>query len=89
MFVESASKLSEYIEPEQQHLPKSTLALDEDLKVFANALKLSETHRDTKVAIKVRHKLIQIVIVSVLHGELVHVFIVFVCCFCCCQDPRM
>ncbi|XP_071499783.1 neurofibromin-like [Diadema antillarum] len=53
VFVESVNKLAEYIEPEQQRLHKATLALDEDLKVFNNALKLSETHKDIKVAIKV------------------------------------
>ena len=54
VFAETISKVSEFIEPVQQHLPKSTLSFDEDLKVFSNALKLSETHKDTKVSIKVR-----------------------------------
>ncbi|XP_071790650.1 neurofibromin-like isoform X1 [Asterias amurensis] len=53
VFAETISKVSEFIEPVQQHLPKSTLSFDEDLKVFSNALKLSETHKDTKVSIKV------------------------------------
>lgn len=43
--------LSEVIDHDQQKLPGATLSLDEDLKVFNNALKLS--HKDTKVAIKV------------------------------------
>jgi neurofibromin 1 len=51
VFIEAPSRLNEYIEPEQQKLPGATLSLDEDLKVFNNALKLS--HKDTKVAVKV------------------------------------
>lgn len=47
--------LSEIIEHDQQKLPGATLSLDEDLKVFNNALKLS--HKDTKVAIKVIHSI--------------------------------
>ncbi|XP_071848474.1 neurofibromin-like isoform X2 [Apostichopus japonicus] len=60
VFVESVTKLSEYIESNQQHLPKSTLALDEDPKVFTNALKLSETHRDIRVSIKVGSTAMQV-----------------------------
>jgi neurofibromin 1 len=52
VFIEAPGRLNEYIEPEQQKLPGATLSLDEDLKVFNNALKLS--HKDTKVAVKVR-----------------------------------
>lgn len=44
------------MESEQQKLPGATLALEEDLKVFNNALKLS--HKDTKVAIKVQLELL-------------------------------
>ncbi|KPM02360.1 neurofibromin-like protein [Sarcoptes scabiei] len=58
IFVESAQKLGEYIDFEQQRLPGATLSLEEDLKVFANALKLS--HKDTKVSIKVGPTAIQI-----------------------------
>lgn len=54
VFLESPSKLCDAIDPENQKLPGATLSLDEDLKVFNNALKLS--HKDTKVAIKVREK---------------------------------
>lgn len=43
---------------DQQKLPGATLSLDEDLKVFNNALKLS--HKDTKVNIKVGPSAIQI-----------------------------
>ena len=50
-FLDSPSCLTEFIDPEQIKLPAGTLALEEDLKVFHNALKLS--HKDTKVTIKV------------------------------------
>lgn len=52
------NKLNDYIELEQQKLPGATLSLDEDLKVFGNALRLS--HKDTKVAIKVGPTAIQV-----------------------------
>ena len=52
IFVDHPAKLNEYIDIDQQKLPGATLSLEEDLKVFSNALKLS--HKDTKVAIKVR-----------------------------------
>ncbi|XP_049883616.1 neurofibromin isoform X3 [Pectinophora gossypiella] len=58
VFIDNHSRLSEYVEPEQQKLPGATLALEEDLKVFNNALKLS--HKDTKVAIKVGPTALQI-----------------------------
>lgn len=51
-------QLSDVIEQEQQKLPAATLSLDEDLKVFNNALRLS--HKDTKVAIKVGPTALQI-----------------------------
>lgn len=51
MFFESINKISEYIAPDQQKLPGATLALEEDLKVFNGALKVSP--KDIKVAIKV------------------------------------
>nr|XP_023020941.1 neurofibromin isoform X3 [Leptinotarsa decemlineata] len=57
-FVESPAKLAEFIDLDQQKLPGATLSLEEDLKVFANALKLS--HKDTKVSIKVGPTAIQI-----------------------------
>lgn len=50
-FIDSPAKMAEHIEPEQQKLPAATLILEEDLKVFHNALKLA--HKDTKVSIKV------------------------------------
>ncbi|KAF9790049.1 hypothetical protein SFRURICE_002414 [Spodoptera frugiperda] len=58
VFIDNHSRLSEYVEVEQQKLPGATLALEEDLKVFNNALKLS--HKDTKVAIKVGPTALQI-----------------------------
>ncbi|KAF5294854.1 hypothetical protein FQA39_LY00338 [Lamprigera yunnana] len=58
IFIESAAKLNDVIDIDQQKLPGATLSLDEDLKVFSNALKLS--HKDTKVAIKVGPTAIQI-----------------------------
>lgn len=51
VFIDHPSRLNDYIELEQQRLPGGTLVLEEDLRVFNNALKLS--HKDTKVAIKV------------------------------------
>lgn len=51
IFIDSPGKLAEHIEHDQQKLPAATLALEEDLKVFHNALKLA--HKDTKVSIKV------------------------------------
>ncbi|XP_072402893.1 neurofibromin isoform X3 [Diabrotica undecimpunctata] len=58
IFIDVPNKLNDYIDSEQQKLPGATLSLDEDLKVFHNALKLS--HKDTKVAIKVGPTAIQI-----------------------------
>ena len=54
IFIDHPAKLNEFIDPDQQKLPGATLSLEEDLKVFNNALKLS--HKDTKVAIKVSSK---------------------------------
>uniref|UniRef100_A0A8D0C3L8 Neurofibromin n=1 Tax=Salvator merianae TaxID=96440 RepID=A0A8D0C3L8_SALMN len=58
IFIDSPGKLAEYIEHEQQKLPAATLALEEDLKVFHNALKLA--HKDTKVSIKVGSTAVQV-----------------------------
>ncbi|XP_037534351.1 neurofibromin, partial [Nematolebias whitei] len=57
-FIDSPSKLAEHIEPDQHKLPAATLALEEDLKVFHNALKLA--HKDTKVSIKVGSTAVQV-----------------------------
>ncbi|CAG0893417.1 unnamed protein product, partial [Cyprideis torosa] len=58
VFLESPTRLTDFIEVDQIKLPGATVSLDEDLKVFQNALKLS--HKDTKVAIKVGPSAIQI-----------------------------
>ncbi|CAF0862260.1 unnamed protein product [Didymodactylos carnosus] len=58
VFIDHITKLNEFIELDQQKLPGHTLSLEEDLKVFNNALKLS--HKDTKVAIKVGPQAIQV-----------------------------
>ena len=47
IFIDCPGKLAEHIEREQQKLPAAALALEEDVKVFHNALKLA--HKDTKV----------------------------------------
>nr|XP_033778429.1 neurofibromin isoform X3 [Geotrypetes seraphini] len=58
IFIDPSGKLAEHIEHEQQKLPAATLALEEDLKVFHNALKLA--HKDTKVSIKVGSTAVQV-----------------------------
>ena len=58
IFIDHPSKLNEFIEIDQLKLPGHTFSLEEDLKVFTNALKLS--HKDTKVSIKVGPQAIQI-----------------------------
>ena len=58
VFLDGPQRLNEFVDVEQQKLPGATLSLDEDLKVFNNALKLS--HKDTKVAIKVGPTAIQV-----------------------------
>uniref|UniRef100_A0AAQ5X9J3 Neurofibromin n=1 Tax=Amphiprion ocellaris TaxID=80972 RepID=A0AAQ5X9J3_AMPOC len=57
-FIDSPAKLAEHVEPDQQKLPAATLTLEEDLKVFHNALKLA--HKDTKVSIKVGSTAVQV-----------------------------
>ncbi|XP_034188157.1 neurofibromin 1 isoform X2 [Osmia lignaria lignaria] len=58
VFIDSPGRLNDMIDVDQQKLPGATLSLDEDLKVFNSALKLS--HKDTKVSIKVGPTAIQI-----------------------------
>ncbi|XP_015174332.1 PREDICTED: neurofibromin isoform X7 [Polistes dominula] len=58
VFIDGPGRLNEVIDIEHQKLPGATLSLDEDLKVFTGALKLS--HKDTKVSIKVGPTAIQI-----------------------------
>ncbi|PSN31934.1 Neurofibromin [Blattella germanica] len=57
IFIEAPTRLNDFIDADQQKLPGATLSLDEDLKVFNNALKLS--HKDTKVSIKTSLNLIK------------------------------
>ncbi|XP_031429635.1 neurofibromin isoform X2 [Clupea harengus] len=58
LFIDTPARLAEHIEPDQQKLPAATLTLEEDLKVFHNALKLA--HKDTKVSIKVGSTAVQV-----------------------------
>ncbi|XP_050358342.1 neurofibromin-like isoform X3 [Nymphalis io] len=58
IFIDNISRLSDYVDPEQQMLPGTTLALGGHLTVFKNVLKLS--HKDTKVTIKVGKTALQI-----------------------------
>ncbi|XP_052834126.1 neurofibromin isoform X3 [Octopus bimaculoides] len=58
-FIEHPSNLYDYIDQDHSgKMPGTTLALEEDLKVYNNALKLS--HKDTKVALKVGPNAIQV-----------------------------
>lgn len=58
-FIEHPSHLHEYIDTDNcGKMPGTTLALEEDLKVYKDALKLS--HKDTKVALKVGPNAIQV-----------------------------
>ncbi|XP_077995279.1 neurofibromin-like isoform X2 [Glandiceps talaboti] len=57
-FIDQPNKLNDYIDADFQALPGATLSIDEDVKVFNSALKLS--HRDTKVAIKLGTGALQI-----------------------------
>jgi neurofibromin 1 len=58
IFLDYVSRLNDSIEVDQEKFPGHTLSLEEDLKVFNNALKLS--HKYTKVKIKVGPKAIQV-----------------------------
>ena len=62
IFLDTPTRLNDYIESDQQKLPGATTSLDEDLKVFNNALKLS--HKDTKVAVKVGFFILKFLILS-------------------------
>lgn len=50
--------MHDFICPEQLKLPGATLSLDEDIKIYNNALKLS--HKDTKVLLKLGPTALQI-----------------------------
>ena len=56
LFIDNLQRLNDFIEVD--HLPVATLALNEDQKVFPNALRLS--NKDTKVNIKVGPSAIQV-----------------------------
>lgn len=58
VFLDGPGRLNDVIDIDQQKLPGATLSLDEDLKVFNSALKLS--HKETKVSVKVGPTAIQI-----------------------------
>lgn len=58
VFIDGPGRLNDVIDVDQQKLPGATLSLDEDLKVFNSALKLS--HKDTKISVKVGPTAIQI-----------------------------
>ncbi|XP_065324888.1 neurofibromin-like [Gordionus sp. m RMFG-2023] len=58
LFIESLSRLGHYIDPCQQKLPSTTLSLDDDLKIYGNALKLA--HKGTRVTIKIGPEAIQV-----------------------------
>ncbi|XP_043264316.1 neurofibromin isoform X1 [Colletes gigas] len=58
VFLDGPGRLNDVIDVDQQKLPGATLSLDEDLKVFNSALKLS--HKETKVSVKVGPTAIQI-----------------------------
>ncbi len=51
VFLDTMQRLNDYIDIDQQRLPAATLALEEDLKYFSNALKL--WHKDIKCTVKV------------------------------------
>uniref|UniRef100_A0A915KNP1 Neurofibromin n=1 Tax=Romanomermis culicivorax TaxID=13658 RepID=A0A915KNP1_ROMCU len=59
IFLDTIMKLSDYIDPSQQRLPTTTLAFEEDVKVFNNALKL--WHKDIKCSVKIGLTALQIV----------------------------
>ncbi|XP_035742449.1 neurofibromin-like isoform X1 [Vespa mandarinia] len=58
IFIDGPGRLNDFIDIEHQKLPGATLSLDEDLKVFTSALKLS--HKDTKISVRVGPTALQI-----------------------------
>ncbi|EFN88549.1 Neurofibromin [Harpegnathos saltator] len=58
IFVDGPGKLNDVIDVEQQKLPGATLSLDEDLKVFASMLKLS--NKEIRVSVKIGSAAVQI-----------------------------
>ena len=59
MFLDSLNHLKNYIELDQQNLPAGTLALEDDLKIWLNALRLS-LNKDLKADIKVGRESISV-----------------------------
>ena len=51
IFLDSMQRLSEYIDLGEQRLPQSTLALEQDLKVYTGLIRLSQ--KETKVNFKI------------------------------------
>lgn len=58
VFVDGPGRLNDVIDIEQQKLPGATLSLDEDLKVFASMLKLS--NKEIRVSVKIGSTALQI-----------------------------
>lgn len=58
IFIDTPGRLNEFIAPDQLRLPSTTFALDQDVKVFSNALKLS--HKDSKVTLKIGPSALQV-----------------------------
>lgn len=58
IFVDGPGRLNDVIDIEQQKLPGATLSLDEDLKVFASMLKLS--NKEIRVSVKIGSTALQI-----------------------------
>ncbi|VDP30863.1 unnamed protein product, partial [Soboliphyme baturini] len=58
VFLESLQQLSEYIEPDQQRLPASTIALEEDLKIFPHAFRIC--HKEIQCTVKVGPAAVQV-----------------------------
>lgn len=58
IFIDCLGKLAENTKNEQQKHSAPALSLEEELKVFYNALKL--THKDIKIFIKIDYNTIQV-----------------------------
>lgn len=58
IFIDQKTTLNQYIEPDQQKLPGTTINLEEDHKMFYSAIRC--TNKDTKVNIKVGTNAVQI-----------------------------
>uniref|UniRef100_A0A5S6QDW1 Ras-GAP domain-containing protein n=1 Tax=Trichuris muris TaxID=70415 RepID=A0A5S6QDW1_TRIMR len=58
-FLDNVRRLNEYISPENQLLPATTLQLDEDVKTFNNVVRVS--HRSAKCSVKIGPTALQVV----------------------------